>query len=485
VGVVSTLGLTVEHAAALLDAREVSCEELAKAYLDQIATHDRELHAYLHLHPERTLANARAVDQSPRSGVAGIPIGLKDLLSTRGVPTTAGSRILEGFLPLVDADVVEACEAAGLVSLGKLNMDEFAMGSSTEHSAFGATRNPWDPSRVPGGSSGGSAAAVAAGMAPFALGTDTGGSIRQPAAFCGVVGLKPTYGAVSRYGVVAFASSLDQVGPFALTVRDAALLLGVIARDDPRDSTNLGLPEPVALPTRVALNGLRLGVPRDLLDSGVDTGVAAVFDQAVTLCEQLGAGVGEATLPHARHGLAAYYLIAPSEASANLARYDGVRYGLRVAAGDVHAMYEATRRAGFGAEVKRRIMIGTYALSAGYYDAYYGQAQRVRTLIRSDFQAAFVDYDALLVPTTPSVAFPAGAKLADPLAMYANDAFTLPVNLAGLPALSIPCGLDQGLPVGLQIIGPAFSENRLLAIAHAIEQAVAFDVVPPRLAVGA
>ena len=481
---ISTLGLTAERAAALLDAREISCVELAQAYLDRIAA-DGETGAYLHTHPDRTLARAGELDAAGRSGVEGVPIGLKDLLSTRGVPTTAGSRILEGFLPIIDADVVEAVQDAGLVSLGKLNMDEFAMGSSTEHSAYRLTRNPWDPALVPGGSSGGSAAAVAGGLAPWTLGTDTGGSIRQPAAFCGIVGLKPTYGAVSRYGVVAFASSLDQVGPFAHTVRDVGLLTQIIARDDPRDSTNVGLPEPIVLPQGTDLKGLRLAVPRDQLGTGVEPGVAALFERTVELCRSLGAEVGETTLPHASHGLAAYYLIAPSEASANLARYDGVRYGLRVPAADVHEMYSETRRTGFGAEVKRRIMIGTYALSAGYFDAYYGQAQRVRTLIRRDFAEAFADWDGLLLPTAPSVAFRIGAKLDDPLAMYANDVFTLPVNLAGLPGLSIPCGLDGGLPVGFQIIGPAFSENRLLRIGHALEQAIGFDPVPPRLAGGA
>ncbi len=481
---IDTLGLTAERAAALLDAREVTAEELAGAYLAQIERHDGELHAFLHTHPEQTLEAARAIDARGRSGLQGVPVGLKDLLSTRGVPTTAGSRILEGFLPIIDADVVESCREAGLVSVGKLNMDEFAMGSSTEHSAFGPTRNPWDPRLVPGGSSGGSAAAVAAGMAPFSLGTDTGGSIRQPAAFCGIVGLKPTYGAVSRYGVVAFASSLDQVGPFALTVRDAALLYSVIARDDPRDSTNVGPREPVSLPSGTSLAGLRIGVPTDQLAAGVDPGVRALFDDTVALCAALGAELGETTLPHASDGLAAYYLIAPSEASANLARYDGVRYGLRVDAPDVHAMYEETRRRGFGAEVKRRIMIGTYALSAGYFDAYYGQAQRVRTLICRDFAAAFERFDALVLPTAPSTAFAFGDKVDDPLAMYANDVFTLPVNLAGLPGLSIPCGLSDGMPVGFQLIGPAFSENRLLEIGHALEQAIGFDARPPRLSRG-
>jgi aspartyl-tRNA(Asn)/glutamyl-tRNA(Gln) amidotransferase subunit A len=476
-----TLGLTAERAGELLDSGELSCAELAEAYLDRIADADAELHCYLHLHPERTMERARELDRRGRAGVEGIPVGFKDLMSTRGIPTTAGSRILEGFRPVIDADVVEACEWAGLISLGKLNMDEFAMGSSTEHSAYGPTRNPWDPRLVPGGSSGGSAAAVAGGLAPWALGTDTGGSIRQPAAFCGIVGLKPTYGAVSRFGVVAFASSLDQVGPLTLTVRDCARLFAIIARDDPRDTTNTGPPRPVGVPARTDLRGLRLGVASDQLEAGVEPGVLARFEETVALCAELGAEIGEVALPHARDGLASYYLIAPSEASANLARYDGVRYGLRVDAPDVHAMYEATRSAGFGDEVKRRIMIGTYALSAGYFDAYYGQAQRVRTLIRRDFAAAFERFDALVLPTAPSVAFPHGAKLDDPLAMYANDVFTLPVNLAGLPGLSIPCGLDGDLPVGFQLIGPAFSEDLLLDAGHALEQAIGFDVVPMRL----
>jgi aspartyl-tRNA(Asn)/glutamyl-tRNA(Gln) amidotransferase subunit A len=478
---ISTIGLTAERALALLDARELSAEELAAAYLERIAADDGDVHAFLHVHPEQTLARARELDARGRHGLQGVPIALKDLLSTRGIPTTAGSRILDGFRPIVDADVVERTEAAGLVSVGKTNMDEFAMGSSTEHSGYGATRNPWDLGRVPGGSSGGSAAAVAAGFAPLSLGTDTGGSIRQPAAFTGTVGLKPTYGAVSRYGVVAFASSLDQVGPFALTVRDVALLLGVIAADDGRDNTNVGLPGPVELPEREDLKGLRLAVPRDQLAVGVEDGVLQRFEESVELARSLGAEISETTLPHASYGLPAYYLIAPAEASANLSRYDGVRYGPRTDAPDVHAMYEATRHDGFGAEVKRRIMIGTYALSAGYYDAYYGQAQRVRTLIRRDFAAAFERADALLLPTAPTVAFPLGDKLDDPLAMYANDIFTLPVNLAGLPGLSVPNGLSEGLPTGLQVIGPAFAENRLLAIGHAMERALGFDPVPSRL----
>jgi aspartyl-tRNA(Asn)/glutamyl-tRNA(Gln) amidotransferase subunit A len=478
---ISTIGLTAERAAALLDRRELSCAELAAAYLERISADDPALHAFLHVDPEWTLEAARRHDADGRSGYGGVPLALKDLFATRGVPTTAGSRILEGFRPVEDGTVVARCLAAGLVPVGKTNMDEFAMGSSTEHSAYGPTRNPWDPETVPGGSSGGSAAAVAAGMAPWSLGTDTGGSIRQPAAFTGTVGLKPTYGAVSRLGVVAFASSLDQVGPFALTVRDAAALYGIVAADDPRDTTNVGPAEPVVLPEREDLRGLRLAVPRDQLEVGVDAGVLERFEATVALAASLGAEVGECSLPHAGHGLAAYYLIAPAEASANLARYDGVRYGLRSDGADVNAMYEATRHDGFGAEVKRRIMIGAYALSAGYYDAYYGQAQRVRTLIRRDFDAAFADFDALLLPTTPTPAFRFGAKLDDPLAMYANDVFTLPANLAGLPGLSIPMGTAGALPVGLQIVGPAFSENRLFSVGHALERAIGFDPVPPRL----
>jgi aspartyl-tRNA(Asn)/glutamyl-tRNA(Gln) amidotransferase subunit A len=478
---VATIGLTAERAAALLRSRALSAVELASAYLDRIAADDGDLHAFLHVDPERTLARARELDAAGGERLEGVPIALKDLFSTRGVPTTAGSRILEGFVPVLDADVVERADAAGLVPLGKTNMDEFAMGSSTEHSGYGPTCNPWDLALVPGGSSGGSAAAVAAGMAPWSLGTDTGGSIRQPAAFCGVVGLKPTYGAVSRFGVVAFASSLDQVGPLALTVRDAALLYSIVAADDPRDTTNVGPREPVRLPDREDLRGMRLAVPRDQLAAGVEPGVLASFEAAVERCRELGAEVGECALPHAADGLAAYYLIAPAEASANLARYDGVRYGLRAGRGDVHAMYEATRAAGFGAEVKRRIMLGTYALSAGYQDAYYGQAQRVRTLILRDFEAVFADWDAIVLPTTPNVAFPFGDRLDDPLSMYANDVFTLPANLAGLPGISVPSGLAGGLPVGFQAIGPAFSENRLFAIGHALEAAIGFDPVPPRL----
>ncbi|MGI9116285.1 MAG: Asp-tRNA(Asn)/Glu-tRNA(Gln) amidotransferase subunit GatA [Gaiellales bacterium] len=482
---IDVIGLTAERASAMLRAGECTAEELAQSYLDRIAAVDGEIHAYLHVDPERTLAAARAQDAGGGDALSGVPIAYKDLLSTKDVPTTAASRILAGFVPIEDADVVARGNEAGLVSLGKTNLDEFAMGSSTEHSAYGVTRNPWDVTRVPGGSSGGSAAVVASGCAPWSLGTDTGGSIRQPAAFCGLVGLMPTYGTVSRFGVIAFACSLEQVGPMALTVRDSALLHQVIARDSDRDATCTGPREPIQVPEAGRLDGVTFGVPWAELEEGVEPGIRARFDESVAIAQSLGATVVDVELPYARHGLAAYYVIAPAEASANLSRFDGVRYGLRVDAGDVRAMYEATRDAGFGAEVKRRIMIGTYALSAGYHDAYYVQAQRVRTLIRRDFDAAFAGVDAILMPTAPTTAFPIGARLDDPLAMYANDIFTLPVNLAGIPALSLPNGLSDGLPSSLQIIGPAYSENLLFRLGAAFEAEHAFDAVPPAMRGGA
>jgi aspartyl-tRNA(Asn)/glutamyl-tRNA(Gln) amidotransferase subunit A len=474
---------TAEEIARLLDARELTCEDVAQAYLDRIAALNGDLNVFLHVDPERVLARARALDEEGRSGIAGVPIAYKDLLCIRGVPTTAGSRILEGYRPPYTATVVRRCEAEGMVELGKTNMDEFAMGSSTENSAYGPTRNPWDRERVPGGSSGGSAAAVAAAMAPLALGTDTGGSIRQPASLCGVVGMKPTYGAVSRYGAVAFASSLDQIGPFARSVRDCALALRVIAGPDCCDSTCLGPPEPIELPERQDLRGLRVGAISLDGIGGVEPGVRANYEAALETVRELGGELVEANLEFSLtpHALAAYYLIAPAEASANLARYDGVRYGLRVPGDDVFEMYDRTRQKGFGREVKRRCLIGAYALSAGYYDAYYGQAQRVRTLIRRDFEQAFAKCDVLLTPTSPTVAFRIGELVDDPLAMYACDLFTLPVNLSGLPAISLPSGLSEGLPVGLHLAGPAFSENRLLAAAHALEGAFAFDPRPPSL----
>jgi aspartyl-tRNA(Asn)/glutamyl-tRNA(Gln) amidotransferase subunit A len=412
------------------------------------------------------------------SALGGVPVAAKDLFCTEGVPSQAGSRILEGYRPPYTATVVRRLAEAGAPLLGKTNQDEFAMGSSTENSAYGPTLNPWDRTRVPGGSSGGSAAAVAAGLAPWAIGTDTGGSIRQPAALCGIVGLKPTYGACSRYGMIAFASSLDQAGPLARDVRDAALLFAHMVGRDERDATSLEFPEAVRLPEAERLDGIRLGIPGELSsdEAGIEPGVREVFEASLRLAEELGATVQSIELPHAPHALSAYYLIAPAEASSNLARFDGVRYGLRVD-GDASLleMYERTRAAGFGDEVKRRIMLGTYALSSGYYDAYYGRAQRVRTKITEDFRAAFEQVDFVVTPTSPSVAFPLGAKTDDPLAMYLSDYFTVPMPLAGIPAISIPNGLSDGLPVGLQLAGPAFSENRLLDAAHALEQAIGFD----------
>jgi aspartyl-tRNA(Asn)/glutamyl-tRNA(Gln) amidotransferase subunit A len=468
--VIDTLRLTVEEASGLLERGEVSAAELHRAYLDAAAERDEELHAYL-----------CTVDEPSGESV---PIALKDVISTKGVETTAGSKILAGYKPIFDSTVAARCKEAGLPLLGKTNMDEFAMGSSTENSAYGPTRNPWDPSRVPGGSSGGSTAAVAAGMAPWALGSDTGGSIKQPAALCGVVGLRPTYGTVSRFGIVAFASSLDQVGPIAKTVRDCARLYRVIAGRDRCDSTTVDLREPVELPEAEDLRGLRIGVPTELNDAeGIEPGVTESVRRAIDVAGDLGAEIGECRLPRSvEYGLPCYYLIAPSEASSNLARYDGVRYGLRAQTnGDVRTMYDRTRHEGFGDEPKRRIMLGTYALSAGYYEAFYGQAQKVRTVIREEHAAAFEDFDLLVSPTSPTVAFELGARTANPLAMYAADILTIPSNMAGLPGLSIPCGLSDGLPVGLQLIGPQFSENALFRAAHALERALAFDYVPGRL----
>jgi aspartyl-tRNA(Asn)/glutamyl-tRNA(Gln) amidotransferase subunit A len=417
-----------------------------------------------------------APEHEGRGVLAGVPIAIKDLFCTKGVPSQAGSKILEGYRPPYSATSVRKLTAAGAALLGKTNQDEFAMGSSTENSAYGPTLNPWDRTRVPGGSSGGSAASVAAGTAPWSIGTDTGGSIRQPAALCGIVGMKPTYGAISRYGMIAFASSLDQAGPFTRDVADAALLLQTMIGPDPCDSTSIGLPEPIALPAATDLKGIRLGVPEELSGEGIEPGVLKAFNETLDLARELGATVEATKLPHAPHGLAAYYLIAPAECSSNLARYDGVRYGLRVDnGGGLLDMYTATREAGFGAEVKRRVLIGTYALSSGYYDAYYGKAQKVRTLIARDFDAAWERFDFIVTPTAPGVAFELGAKTADPLSMYLNDFCTVPMSLAGIPAISIPNGLSEGLPVGFQIAGPAFSESRLLDAAHALEQAIGFD----------
>jgi aspartyl-tRNA(Asn)/glutamyl-tRNA(Gln) amidotransferase subunit A len=467
--IVDTLRLTAEEAIGLVERGEVSPAELHGAYLEAIAERDGELHAYL-----------RTVDEADGTS---IPIALKDVISTKGVETTAGSKILSGYVPVFDATVTARCRAAGLTLLGKTNTDEFAMGSSTENSAFGPSRNPWNPDLVPGGSGGGTAAAVTAGLAPWGLGSDTGGSIKQPSALCGNVGLRPTYGTVSRYGVVAFASSLDQVGPVAKTVRDVALLYSLIAGRDPDDSTTVELGGPVVLPEEERLDGLEVGVPRQATAlEAIEPGVRAAFEAALARLEELGAKVGECDLPRAfDYGIACYYLIAPAEASSNLARYDGVRYGPRAEGATYREMVERTRDAGFGDEPKRRIMLGTYALSAGYYDAYYGQAQKVRTLIMREHADAFEEFDVLATPTSPTVAFPVGDKAADPLAMYACDLLTIPSCLAGLPGLSVPCGFSEGLPVGIQLIGPQLSENTLFRAGHALERALELDLVPERL----
>jgi aspartyl-tRNA(Asn)/glutamyl-tRNA(Gln) amidotransferase subunit A len=423
-------------------------------------------------------------EDAPQNGakdtpLGGVPLGVKDLFCVEGVPSMAASRILEGYRPPYTATAVERLTAAGAPVLGKTNMDEFAMGSSNENSGFGPVRNPWDTERVPGGSSGGSAAAVAAGNAPWAIGTDTGGSIRQPASLCGIVGLKPTYGAVSRYGMIAFASSLDQCGPLTRDVTDSALLLRHMVGRDKCDSTSLDYPHEVELPTAERLDGIRFGV-WGLAEEGVEPGVVESCRAAIAKIEELGGSVEEIDLPHAGYGLSAYYVLAPAEASANLARYDGVRFGKRTPAGDLTSLYEETRHDGFGAEVKRRIMLGTYALSSGYYDAYYGRAQRVRTKIADDFRDAFEKVDVVVTPTSPTVAFKLGERTADPLAMYLSDYFTVPMSLAGIPAVSIPAGLSGGLPVGLQLAGPAFSENKILDAAYALEHAIGFDGSPAR-----
>jgi aspartyl-tRNA(Asn)/glutamyl-tRNA(Gln) amidotransferase subunit A len=471
------LDLTVARAHEAMAAGELSAVEYAEAWSRAAATD--ELNAYL-WRPEDGDRGAIAVE-SPSIA----PVAVKDIFCTEGAPTTAGSRILEGYRPPYTATAVRKLIEAGAPILGKLNMDEFAMGSSNENSAYGPVLNPWDRGRVPGGSSGGSAAAVAGGLAPWAIGTDTGGSIRQPAALCGIVGLKPTYGAISRYGMIAFASSLDQCGPLTRDVSDAALMLAILQGGDPCDSTSVGLPEVPRLPDRENLNGLRFAVPAELARDAIEPGVRDVFEATLATIERLGGEIAEAPLPHAEHGISAYYVIAPAEASSNLARYDGVRYGMRAqASGDVIEMYEATRAEGFGPEVKRRIMLGTYALSSGYYEAYYGQAQKVRTKIAGDFSAAFEKCDFVVTPTSPSVAFGLGEKTGDPLAMYLNDFFTVPMSLAGIPAISIPAGLAESagggpkLPVGFQIAAPAFGEQKLLDAAYALEQAIAFDTRP-------
>jgi aspartyl-tRNA(Asn)/glutamyl-tRNA(Gln) amidotransferase subunit A len=458
--------LSATEAADRIRAGDLDPADLWEAYRSRAAAD--ELNAFTWVADEPP-----AVDRD--GPLAGVPVAVKDLFCTKGIPSQAGSKILEDYRPPYTATAVERLEQAGAPVLAKTNQDEFAMGSSNENSAYGPVLNPWDRTRVPGGSSGGSAAAVAAGSAPWAIGTDTGGSIRQPAALCGIVGMKPTYGAISRYGMIAFASSLDQAGPFTRTVADAALLLAQMVGPDPCDSTSIGLPEPIRAPTARDLSGIRLGAPEELTGEGIEPGVLEAFQATLDIARELGATVETTRLPHSPHGLAAYYLIAPAECSSNLARYDGVRYGLRKQDGSLLGMYTATRDAGFGAEVKRRIMLGTYALSSGYYDAYYGRAQKVRTLIARDFDEAWERFDFVVTPTAPGVAFELGAKTADPLAMYLNDACTVPMSLAGIPAISIPNGLSDGLPTGFQLAGPAFSENRILDAAHALEQAIGFD----------
>jgi aspartyl-tRNA(Asn)/glutamyl-tRNA(Gln) amidotransferase subunit A len=465
------LDLTAAQAADRIGAGEIDATELFDAYRERAAADD--LNAFTWVAEAAPESNGRA--DAP---LGGVPVAVKDLFCTEGVPSQSGSKILEGYRPPYTATVVRKLAEAGAPLLAKTNQDEFAMGSSNENSAFGPVLNPWDRTRVPGGSSGGSAAAVAAGLAPWAIGTDTGGSIRQPAALCGIVGLKPTYGACSRYGMIAFASSLDQAGPLTRDVTDAALILRHTIGRDRQDSTSLEFPGEIDLPKREDLKGLRLGVPEDLTgaEGGIEPGVRENFEATLKLAEQLGASIEPCRLPHAPQALSAYYLIAPAEASANLARFDGVRYGLRVDGdSDLITMYSRTREVGFGPEVKRRIMLGTYALSSGYYDAYYGTAQKVRTKIAEDFRAAFERFDFIVLPTSPCTAFELGAKMDDPLAMYLNDFLAVPMSLAGIPAISIPSGLSGGLPVGFQLAGPAFSETRMLDAAYALERAIGFD----------
>ena len=468
--------LSVAEASSRLARREISSAELTDACLERIAAVDGRLSAYITVTADAARAQAAAADRRIAAGNAapltGIPMQVKDLLCTNDVPTTCASRMLAEYIPVYDATAVARLRAQDAVLLGKGNLDEFGMGSSTENSAFFPTRNPWDTARVPGGSSGGSAAAVAAGAAPFALGTDTGGSIRQPAAFCGVTGLKPTYGRVSRYGLVAYASSLDQIGPLARDAADCALILQAVAGRDPRDATSL----PDAVPNYAAaltadMSGLRLGIPQEYFGDGMDAGVRAAVTAAIDRLAALGAEIRAVSLPTTEYALACYYIIAPSECSANLARYDGVKYGYsHQGEGDLWQAMERTRQHGFGAEVKRRIMLGAFALSSGYYDAYYLKAQQVRTLIRQDFARVFAEVDALAAPVTPVPAFPIGERADDPLRMYLVDIYTLPANIAGLPAMSVPCGFAAGLPVGLQLIGPHLAEPTLLNLAHAYQQ---------------
>jgi aspartyl-tRNA(Asn)/glutamyl-tRNA(Gln) amidotransferase subunit A len=481
--------LTISEASERLARRELSSIELTHAHLDRIAQVEGNVRAFVTVTEEQALQQAERIDRQRSEGarlgpLAGIPLAIKDVICTEGTRTTCSSRMLEHFVPPYDATVIARLRAAGAVFVGKTNMDEFAMGSSTENSAFFATHNPWDLKRVPGGSSGGSAAAVAAGEAMGALGSDTGGSVRQPGALTNTVALKPTYGRVSRYGLIAFASSLDQIGPFARSARDAAILLQAIAGHDPRDSTSVNEPVPDYQAALTGdISGLRVGVPHEYFVEGTEDGVRQAVERAIDTLRSLGAEVGECSLPHTRFGVAAYYIIAPSEASANLARYDGIKYGfsLRHETDDLIEYVSLTRDAGFGTEVKRRIMLGTYALSSGYYDAYYLKAEQVRTLIKQDFDRAFQQFDVLVGPTSPTVAFKLGEKLSDPYAMYLNDVFTIPANLAGNPGISIPGGFSAGLPVGVQVIGPAFGEPTLLRVADAFERATDYHARWPEL----
>ena len=479
--------LSIQEAHAQLTSRQISSVELTQACLDRIDAVEDRVQSFLTLTPEIALSQAADADRMLAAGeggpLTGVPVQIKDVMCTAGVPTTCASRMLENFVPVYNATAVERLMGQGAVMLGKGNMDEFAMGSSCENSAFHPTRNPWDLDRVPGGSSGGAAASVAAGEAIYALGSDTGGSVRQPAALCGVVGLKPTYGLVSRYGLIAFASSLDQIGPVGRSVMDCALALNAIAGHDPRDATSVRR-EPTDYTATLGqdIKGMRLGVPEEYFVDGMDSGARKAVEEAVSTLEGLGASVRPVSLPTTRYALACYYIIAPSECSANLARYDGVKYGYSYQ--DTNDMWEAmekTREYGFGPEVTRRVMLGTYALSSGYYDAYYLKAQRARTLIRQDFDRVFQDVDALVTPTSPVTAFKIGEKTGDPVQMYLIDVCTLPVNIAGLPGLSVPCGFSDGLPVGMQFIGPHFSEETLLRTAHAYEAATEWSSARPEI----
>ncbi len=478
--------LSIHEIHELLKSGQIGAVETVSAFLERISAINPKVQAYLSTLAEQALDEAKLFDSKAKdysaSPLAGVPIAIKDVICTQGSTTTCGSRMLEEFVPPYDAAVTEKLKHAGAIFIGKTNMDEFAMGSSTENSAFMKTRNPWDLDRVPGGSSGGSAAAVAAGLCAGSLGTDTGGSIRQPASFCGVVSIKPTYGRVSRFGLVAFASSLDQIGPITKDVEDAAIMLQAIAGHDSRDSTSVDLPVPdYRAALQEPIRGLRLGIPREYFIEGMTPEVAEAVRNAISTCRQLGARTVDISLPHTEYGIAAYYIIAPAEASSNLARYDGVKYGHRAnGTKDLIDMYRKSRSQGFGAEVKRRIMLGTYVLSAGYYDAYYRKASQVRTLIRQDFLDAFEKCDAILTPVSPVVAFRIGEKFDDPLQMYLSDVFTLPASLAGIPGISVPCGLTfENLPIGLQILGPHFREELILRIAHQFEQATPFHLQRP------